>query len=273
VEIRVADTGKGIPAQSLKNVFDKFHQIEQRSTESNAEGTGLGLAICKEIIQHYGGRIWVESEPGEGSCFKFRLPAAKSGRESYAEFLTGIPSDGGDEADPLILAVDDSPGIRDYLEQLFRDDGFRIVTVGDGLTALKAAEEMMPRCIIMDLMMPGMEGSEAIRRLRANPVTENIPVVVLSAYPYRNHAGATFPCPRPWTRCNSAGVPGAYSRRTHQRPQMHPGANPRTGNISFFRRKALNTARELQENLRTFQRHHVLSAGQGPCDLRSSRDR
>ncbi len=197
VEIRVADTGKGIPAQSLKSVFDKFQQIEQRSTEGNAEGTGLGLAICKEIIQHYGGRIWVESEPGKGSCFKFRLPAAKSGRESYVEFMTGIPSDGGDEADPLILAVDDSPGIRDYLEQLFRDDGFRIVTVGDGLTALKAAEEMMPRCIIMDLMMPGMEGSEAIRRLRENSVTENIPVVVLSAYPYRNHAGGDVSLPKP----------------------------------------------------------------------------
>ncbi|QLA16601.1 CBS domain-containing protein [Desulfolutivibrio sulfoxidireducens] len=197
VEIRVTDTGQGIPAQSLQKVFDKFHQIEQLGTDTHAEGTGLGLAICKEIIQHYGGRIWVESEPGKGSCFKFRLPASKPSRDSREDILTGLPTDGGDEADPLILAVDDSPGIRDYLEQLFRDDGFRIVTVGDGLTALKAAEEMLPRCIVMDLMMPGMEGSEAIRRLRENPATENIPVVVLSAYPYRSHAGGDVALPKP----------------------------------------------------------------------------
>jgi CheY-like chemotaxis protein len=197
VEIRVSDTGKGIPAQSLQKVFDKFHQLEQRDTEAHAEGTGLGLAICKEIVQHYGGRIWVESEPGAGSCFKFRLPASKPSRDVYGDILKGVPGDGGDEADPLILAVDDSPGIRDYLEQLFRDDGFRIVTVGDGLTALKAAEEMLPRCVIMDLMMPGIEGSEAIRRLRENPATENIPVVVLSAYPYRNNAGGDVALPKP----------------------------------------------------------------------------
>jgi signal transduction histidine kinase/DNA-binding NarL/FixJ family response regulator len=197
VEIRVEDTGNGIPPQSLQKVFDKFHQLEQRGVEGQAEGTGLGLAICKEIIQHYGGRIWVESEPGKGSAFKFRLPASRSSRNEYAGLLTGVPSDGGDEADPLVLAVDDSPGIRDYLEQLFRDDGFRIVTVGDGQTALKAAGEMLPRCIVMDLMMPGIEGSEAIRRLRENPATENIPVVVLSAYPYRSQAGGDVALPKP----------------------------------------------------------------------------
>ncbi|MDQ7830812.1 MAG: CBS domain-containing protein [Desulfovibrionaceae bacterium] len=197
VEIRVEDTGNGIPPQSLQKVFDKFHQLEQRGIEGQAEGTGLGLAICKEIIQHYGGRIWVESEPGKGSAFKFRLPASRSSRTEYAGLLTGVPSDGGDEADPLVLAVDDSPGIRDYLEQLFRDDGFRIVTVGDGQTALKAAGEMLPRCIVMDLMMPGIEGSEAIRRLRENPATENIPVVVLSAYPHRSQAGGDVALPKP----------------------------------------------------------------------------
>ncbi|NDY55560.1 CBS domain-containing protein [Desulfovibrio sulfodismutans] len=197
VEIQVADTGRGIPPQSLHKVFDKFQQVERCSAEGNSEGTGLGLAICKEIIQHYGGRIWVESEPGQGSAFKFRLPAAQPSRSGYGAILTGVPSDGGDEADPLILAVDDSPGIRDYLEQLFRDDGFRIVTVGDGQSALAAAEEMLPRCIVMDLMMPGMEGSEAIRRLRENPATENIPVVVLSAYPYRSQAGGDVVLPKP----------------------------------------------------------------------------
>ncbi len=71
--IHVKDTGMGIPKQDLSRVFDKFHQGGDTITEK-PDGTGLGLAICKEIVQHYQGSIWVESEPGEGSCFSFTLP-------------------------------------------------------------------------------------------------------------------------------------------------------------------------------------------------------
>jgi len=196
VEVRVIDTGCGIPESSAAKVFDKFHQLERRRSEENAQGTGLGLAICKEIIEHYGGRIWVESTPGEGSAFKFRIPATKPAKSAMSgATLTAAPDDGGEA--PLVLAVDDSPGIRDYLEQLFLDDGFRIVTAADGLSAVDMAREMLPKCVIMDLMMPGIDGSEAIRRLREDPVTENIPVVVLSAYPRRGSAGGDAALPKP----------------------------------------------------------------------------
>lgn len=190
VEIRVADTGMGIPESELGRVFDKFHQMEKRGLGLEVKGTGLGLAICKEIVDHYQGRIWVESEPGRGSCFKFRLPAAgPKSRERFPDPVVQA-SPGADSQDaPLVLAVDDSPAIREYLDQLFADEGFRVVTVPDGVTALRVAEEVLPQCIIMDLMMPGMDGSEAIRRLRGNPVTKDIPVVILSAYPHRRSSG------------------------------------------------------------------------------------
>ncbi len=197
VEVRVIDTGRGIPPQELTKLFDKFHQLEKRGEGTPMEGTGLGLAICKEIVEHYQGRIWVESEPDKGSAFKFRIPASKPIRDKEDDLLLTVacPEEGGET--PLILAVDDSPGIREYLEQLFVDEGFRIVTVADGLTALHVAEELLPSCIIMDLMMPGIDGREAIRRLRENPVTKDIPVIVLSAYPYRTTAGGDVALPKP----------------------------------------------------------------------------
>jgi signal transduction histidine kinase len=197
VEVRVIDTGKGIPPNEIAKLFDKFHQLEKRGDGSTIEGTGLGLAICKEIVEHYQGRIWVESEPGKGSTFKFRIPVSKPLRDREDDLLLTVAgSEEGGEA-PLILAVDDSPGIREYLEQLFVDEGFRIVTVADGETALHVAEELLPNCIIMDLMMPGIDGREAIRRLREKPVTKDIPVIVLSAYPYRSTSGGDVALPKP----------------------------------------------------------------------------
>ncbi len=189
VEIRVADTGPGIPPEEMTKIFDKFHQLEKRSHGEEIKGTGLGLAICKEIVEHYKGRIWVDSEYGKGSTFKFRIPAAGPPvRETFGKLGRKKTVQPGHDA-PLVLAVDDNPGIREYLEQLFADEGFRIVTVADGKSALQKAEEILPHCIVMDLMMPGMDGGETIRRLRENPITKDIPVTVLSAYPSRKTPG------------------------------------------------------------------------------------
>ena len=186
VEVRVADTGLGIPPGEVLKIFDKFHQLEQRDKKGTMEGTGLGLAICKEIVEHYNGRIWCESAVGKGSVFKFRLPVSRDvGLATYEEALVQPVVQTANDSAPLVLAVDDNPGIREYLQQLFDSEGFRIITAKDGETALRVAEEVRPQCVLMDLMMPGIDGSEAIRRLRENPVTSDIPVAVLSAYPYR----------------------------------------------------------------------------------------
>ncbi len=75
IRISVTDTGVGIPEQELRKIFNKFHQAQWDEAQgSKPPGTGLGLAICKQIVEHYGGRIWVESTPGQGSSFHFTLP-------------------------------------------------------------------------------------------------------------------------------------------------------------------------------------------------------
>ncbi|MFO7726978.1 MAG: CBS domain-containing protein [Desulfonatronovibrio sp.] len=197
VEVRVSDTGPGISDQEIDKIFDKFHQLEKRGQGEEIKGTGLGLAICKEIVEHYKGRIWVESEFGKGSSFKFRIPAAglPSRDDSIApEIRKPVKMDSGA---PLVLAVDDSPAIRDYLQQLFADEGFRVITEPDGSSALITAEKLLPQCIIMDLMMPGMDGAECLRLIRENSVTKDIPVTILSAYPSRAVKGTDAALAKP----------------------------------------------------------------------------
>ncbi|MFP4084825.1 MAG: CBS domain-containing protein [Desulfonatronovibrio sp.] len=197
VEIRVIDTGSGIPQEEIDKVFDKFQQLEKRGQNEELKGTGLGLAICKEIVEHYNGRIWVESEVGKGSAFKFRIPAAglESQEISTTQKFYKMSGDKGEA--PVILAVDDSPGILEYLEQLFEEHGFAVVTANDGLSALQMAEEHNPQCIIMDLMMPGIDGGETLRRLRKSVFAGDTPVVILSAYPSRKVQGGDASISKP----------------------------------------------------------------------------
>ncbi|MFW5838049.1 MAG: sensor histidine kinase, partial [Desulfovibrionaceae bacterium] len=85
VRFDVSDTGRGIPQNQLESIFDKFHKVEGSDTkEEKPTGTGLGLSICREIVNHYGGRIWAESEPGQGSVFHVDLPAVPAGQADEA---------------------------------------------------------------------------------------------------------------------------------------------------------------------------------------------
>ena len=80
LRISVRDEGPGIPLDHLEKVFDRFSQVDASDTRAKG-GTGLGLAICKEIVEHHGGRIWAESEVGEGAVFHFALPLVPEGEE------------------------------------------------------------------------------------------------------------------------------------------------------------------------------------------------
>jgi signal transduction histidine kinase len=80
--VAVRDTGIGIPAGQLESIFDKFHQVRHGDTvDDTSKGTGLGLAICRQIVRHYGGHIWAESQPGQGSIFSVRLPLPQQPRQ------------------------------------------------------------------------------------------------------------------------------------------------------------------------------------------------
>jgi len=163
IRLTVEDTGKGIDPRFIDRIFDKFHQAQTGDTlVAKPAGTGLGLAICRKIVEHYGGRIWAESLPGRGTRMCLALPSAE-------------PLDR-----PLILVVDDDPAVRDYFSLILKKAGYGVRTACDGREALALVSKRLPALITMDILMPGMDGRTAIRKLRENGDFASIPVLVVS---------------------------------------------------------------------------------------------
>ncbi|HEX6039647.1 ATP-binding protein [Longimicrobium sp.] len=172
VVFRVRDQGRGIPADRLESIFERFSQVDSSDARDKG-GTGLGLAICRSIVQQHGGRIWVESQPGEGSTFTFTLPAP------FVPEPRPVEADDGEG--PLILVCDDDSSVLIVVEEILRGWGYRTVGVQDGQTAVREAVRLHPDAILLDMMMPGMTGSDTLTALRQRPDTRSIPVVILSA--------------------------------------------------------------------------------------------
>jgi PAS domain S-box-containing protein len=174
LELRVTDRGRGIAAEDMGKLFKKFQQLDGSNVRS-VGGTGLGLAICRGIVEEHGGTIGVESQLGQGATFTVSLP------------LAAADLDGPDSAEPdaghgpLILVVDDEPDIRTLLRDQLELEGFRVIEAGRALEAVEVARERQPDLITMDLMLPDLDGFEAIRLLRENALTQETPVVILSA--------------------------------------------------------------------------------------------
>ncbi len=191
VLVSVSDKGMGIPEKAIGEIFDKFKQVGDTLTDKPT-GTGLGLPISKQIIDYHLGEIWVESDVGAGSVFYFSIPAAQIRtsdipEESECQSImpkpdsTMLVSQVDEASDPLVLIVDDDPILTRYLTQVFESESFAVEVAANGEDAVKFASEHMPNLIIMDLMMPGMDGRTAIKCLRNNPFTRHIPILVLSA--------------------------------------------------------------------------------------------
>lgn len=177
IVVSVEDKGCGIPAKDQETIFEKFKQAGSPLT-GKPRGTGLGLPICKQIVTHHGGRIWVESEEGRGSTFFFTLPVERALVEGRPE--NGVPQIPEEPGAPLVLVVDDDPAVSLYLAQIFEDEGYRTVTARNGHEALETARAKLPDLITMDLIMPVMDGRTAIKLLRADPLTRDIPVMVVT---------------------------------------------------------------------------------------------
>ncbi|BAZ51388.1 PAS/PAC sensor hybrid histidine kinase [Nostoc sp. NIES-4103] len=194
---QVKDQGRGIPTEKLESIFERFGQVDASDSRQKG-GTGLGLAICRTILQHHGGYIWVESSLGEGSTFFFTLPIIK-------EADTGISSlsPSSTEADatsfplpilpsshpPVVLACDDDPSIRIVLQTMLERQGYRVMAVASGQEAVEQATLHHPDAIILNLMMPGMDGWETLAVLKQQPQTQNIPVIILSGLLPDAHKG------------------------------------------------------------------------------------
>ncbi|MDZ8054698.1 MAG: response regulator [Aulosira sp. ZfuVER01] len=192
----IKDTGRGIPTDKLDSIFERFQQVDS-SDSRNHDGTGLGLAICKSIVQQHGGRIWVESTVNEGSTFYFALPVLRS-PQAVELALTTQPrqwrqvskrasqnngfSELRTEPSPLVLVCDDDPVISRELQTLLETGGYRVLTVATGQDAIALAATQHPDVIVLDLLMPGMNGWETMAVLKEQAETKDIPIVICSVY-------------------------------------------------------------------------------------------
>lgn len=175
--LRIEDGGRGIPADQLETVFNRFQQVEPADSRQKG-GTGLGLAICRSIATQHGGNIWAErndtTTPGRpGTTFVLQMP-----RITIAESLPMSPAI---KPSGTILVCDDDAGVRHILAEQLRQHGYTVLEAERGEQAIQLAEHQPIEAILLDLYMPGLSGWETLERLKHNPATAEIPVVVLSA--------------------------------------------------------------------------------------------
>jgi PAS domain S-box-containing protein len=168
----VQDHGRGIPDDKIDSVFERFQQVDSSDAREKG-GTGLGLAITKTIIERHGGRIWVESEVGGGSAFRFTIPAATEPLP-----LPAGPDQPHDA--PTVLLCDDDPDILEILSRVLGQHGYATRPAARGREAVELAVSSHPDAILVDLRMPGMTGWQAIAELKARPETRDIPIIVMS---------------------------------------------------------------------------------------------
>jgi signal transduction histidine kinase/DNA-binding response OmpR family regulator len=192
--VSVIDTGLGIAPADHPKVFERFKQVGDTLTDK-PKGTGLGLPICREIVEHHGGRIWVESALGQGSTFSFTLPVeAATGavgqtaggavelaaliRQLRDQVVVTTPRTA--ERQPRILAVDDDPNIRELLRQELTEAGYQVSVAANGREALGVIRQERPDLVVLDVMMPEMNGFDVAAVLKNDPLTMDIPIVILS---------------------------------------------------------------------------------------------
>lgn len=189
--ISVTDTGIGIPADKLDLVFEAFKQADG-STSRRFGGTGLGLTISRELARLMGGEIRVASEPGKGTTFSLLLPLQMPAMptEEGGSRLTGPRQDKpareslptANYQNARILLVDDDVRNLLALTPLLEQWGLDVMAAGDGQEALETLDTAGPfDVMLLDIMMPGMDGYEVIRRLRMQPAGADLPVIALTA--------------------------------------------------------------------------------------------
>ncbi|HLX33999.1 MAG TPA: response regulator [Candidatus Limnocylindrales bacterium] len=169
--ITVADTGPGIAIGDQVRIFEAFEQV---GDGAGSEGTGLGLALSQRLAEAHGGHIDVESELGRGSTFTVHLPR----HPALGGGAGAVPQSRPDG--PLVLVVEDDPAAADLLRVQLETAGFSLVTTASGREGLAWAADLRPDAIVLDILLPDMDGWEILQRLKGSPATRSIPVIVAS---------------------------------------------------------------------------------------------
>ncbi|MEH2128927.1 ATP-binding protein [Nostoc sp.] len=218
IEFAVQDTGIGIPAAEIPHLFERFHRVKGAQGRT-FEGSGIGLSLVQELVQMHGGRVDITSLLGAGSCFTVSIPTGYAhlppdrisaprtlastalGATPYLEeALRWLPEGAGGQGSrgagekevffplplcpsapsPRILLADDNADMRDYVNRLLSQQ-YEVEAVPDGLTALESARGRVPDLVLTDVMMPGLDGFGLLQALRADPRTQKVPIILLSA--------------------------------------------------------------------------------------------
>ncbi|MGA0087006.1 MAG: ATP-binding protein [bacterium] len=206
IELAVADTGIGVPREKQEKVFEAFEQGDA-STERTYGGTGLGLSVAKQLVELHGGRIWLESEEGQGSVFRFTLPSSVAQAQEHPapvvtlkeqvvrpepavesspvveEALSEAESNLllGEPSEITILVIDDEAVNRQVLQKQLAMAGYRVEVAVDGFQGLQRMEQQLPQLILLDVMMPRLSGYETCYRIRRHHGASELPIILLTA--------------------------------------------------------------------------------------------
>ena len=220
----VRDNGPGISPDDQAIIFDKFRQVGDALTDK-PQGTGLGLHISRHIVEHYGGRLWVNSRPGGA-------PASHSPFRSVREPAPGavpLTRSGRASMSKKVLIADDEPNIVTSLEYLMTKSGYEVEIARNGEEALALVESFLPDLVLLDVMMPHKSGYEVCQRIRERADWQHIKIVMLSA------------------KGREAEVnKGPFAWRRHLRYQavLQPGADRKDRRAARRRREARRAMKE-----------------------------
>ncbi len=183
IRISVIDNGIGIDPQHIGKLFQPFIQIDS-ALNRKYDGTGLGLALVKRIVELHGGQVNLTSEVGVGSCFSIDLPCTTT--PLSANKLTLLPlaneptQPTGIGAASILIAEDNEANIM-TISSYLGGKGYQLLVARNGHEAIELAQSSLPNLILMDIQMPGMDGIEAIQKIRQNPELGSIPIIAITA--------------------------------------------------------------------------------------------
>ncbi|MDZ5455823.1 response regulator [Azohydromonas lata] len=182
LEITVRDSGIGIEPANLERLFQPFMQIDS-TLSRQFTGTGLGLSLVLRLTELHGGGLRVHSVPQQGSAFTAWLPWRPAETVSETPPPAAYPLQLGEV--PLVLVIDDDPSALDLMQIQLQSSGWRVETAGDAAQGLRAVHELHPQAIVLDLLLPGIDGWSLLAQLKQEPSTRDIPVVICSVIAQR----------------------------------------------------------------------------------------
>ena len=173
-KLTVADTGRGIGPADIDHIFEAFHQADADGS-AHHEGTGLGLALTRQLVEAHAGSVDVSSQLGVGSQFTVRLPIRHAVVDPNLERPPAIPP-----GKPSVLVIEDDPAARELLRLHLEGAGYTVLATASGRQGLAWVAEARPDAVLLDILLPDIDGWEILQRLKADPATRSIPVMVVS---------------------------------------------------------------------------------------------